>query len=214
MYLPSAFAQTDRQALQALMRAHPFATLFSQGADGATADHLPLELDPGVGEHGVLRGHVARANPLWQQAVGQTVLVVFQGPQAYVTPSWYATKALTHQVVPTWNYAIVHARGSLQVVQEAPWLHALVDRLTQHHEFRRAQPWAVGDAPPDYIQNLLRAIVGIEITLTQVLGKFKLSQNRSRADREGVATGLATDSAQGAATAALMQTTLPPEPPR
>lgn len=214
MYLPSAFEQTDREALHALMRAHPFATLISAGADGPTADHIPLELDAGVGAHGVLRGHVARANPLWQQAAGQAVLVVFHGPQAYVTPSWYATKALTHKVVPTWNYAVVHAHGHLQVVDDAPWLHALVSRLTQTHEAGRSPPWAVGDAPPDFIQPLLRAIVGIEIPLTQVVGKFKLSQNRSAADRAGVIAGLAAETAEGCATAALMQSTLPQETPR
>jgi transcriptional regulator len=214
MYLPSAFEQPDGEALHSLIRAHPFATVISQGTEGPTADHIPLELDASVGEHGVLRGHVARANPLWQQAAGRPVLVVFHGPQAYVTPSWYATKALTHKVVPTWNYAIVHAHGPLQVVEDAPWLHALVIRLTQHHEAARAQPWAVGDAPPDFIQSLLRAIVGIEIPLTRVLGKFKLSQNRSAADRAGVVTGLATDSPEGGATAALMHSTLSQETPR
>ena len=213
MYLPSAFEQPDREVLHALMQAHPFATLFSQGAEGPTADHIPLELDASVGTHGVLRGHVARANPLWQLAAGQPVLAVFHGPQAYITPSWYATKALTHKVVPTWNYAVVHAHGSLQVVEEAPWLHALVSRLTQEREAARSQPWAVGDAPPDFIQSLLRAIVGIEIPLTQLIGKFKLSQNRSAADRAGVVAGLATESPEGGATAALMQSTLPKEPP-
>ena len=217
MYLPSAFEQTDREALHALMRAHPFATLFSQGADGPTADHIPLELHASEGEQGeqgVLRGHVARANPLWQQAAGQEVLAVFHGPQAYVTPSWYATKALTHKVVPTWNYAVVHARGKLQVVEDAPWLHALVSRLTQQREAGRTVPWAVSDAPPEFIQSLLRAIVGIEIPLTRVVGKFKLSQNRPAADRAGVVNGLATETPDGGATAALMQTTLPQENPR
>lgn len=213
MYLPSAFEQKDREALHALMRAHPLATLFSQGAEGPTADHIPLELDAGVGEHGVLRGHVARANPLWQQAAGQTVLAVFHGPQAYVSPSWYPSKALTHQVVPTWNYAVVHAQGPLQVVDDAPWLLALVSRLTRQHEAGRAQPWSVGDAPADFIQTLLRAIVGFEIPLTRVTGKFKLSQNRSAADRAGVAQGLAADSPQGRATAALMPPTTPLETP-
>lgn len=214
MYLPSAFEQKDREALHALMRAHPLATLFSQGAEGPTADHIPLELDTGVGEHGVLRGHVARANPLWQQEAGQTVLAVFHGPQAYVSPSWYASKALTHQVVPTWNYAVVHAHGPLQVVDDAPWLLALVSRLTRQHEAGRAPPWAVSDAPADYIQTLLRAIVGFEIPLTRVTGKFKLSQNRSAADRAGVAQGLAADSPRGHATAALMSPTQPLETPR
>ncbi len=205
MYLPSHFAQNDRPTLHALIRDHPLAALVTQGPDGPTADHVPLELDASVGEHCMLRGHVARANPLWQRAEGQRVLAIFQGPQAYVTPSWYATKAQTHQVVPTWNYAVVHAHGVLQVVHEAPWLHALVSGLTRHHEAPRAQPWAVADAPGDFVQNLLRAIVGIQIPLTQVVGKFKLSQNRNEADRHGVVNGLAAGTAEEQNLAHLMR---------
>jgi transcriptional regulator len=192
MYLPPHFAQTDPAALQALMRAFPLATLVSIGAQGLTADHVPLEYVPpdDTSGHGELRGHVARANPLWQRAAGQPVLAVFSGPQAYVHPGWYATKALTHKVVPTWNYTVVHAHGVLHVEPEAPWLHALVTRLTGEHEQAQAQPWAVADAPEDYVQQMLRAIVGIRIPLTRLLGKWKLSQNRNEADRSGVAAGL------------------------
>jgi transcriptional regulator len=139
-----------------------------------------------------LRGHVARANPLWKRAAGAEVLVVFTGPQAYITPSWYPTKAETHKVVPTWNYTVVQARGPLRAIEDAPWLHALVSGLTAHHEAPRAQPWAVADAPDDYVQVMLRAIVGIEIELTQLVGKWKVSQNRNEADRNGVAAGLAS----------------------
>ena len=188
MYLPRHFAQDDPAQLQALMQAHPLATLVSSGPDGLTADHVPLEYDAAAG---TLRGHVARANPLWQHADGQPVLAVFGGPQGYVSPSWYPSKAEHHKVVPTWNYAVVHAHGSLRVVQDAPWLHALVSRLTGHHESGRPTPWAVADAPDDYIAQMLRAIVGIEIPVTRLLGKWKLSQNRSTADRQGVAQGLA-----------------------
>ena len=190
MYLPAHFAQTDPAALQGLMRAFPLATLVTVGADGVTADHVPLEYDPGVGEHGELRGHVARANPLWQRATGQPVLAVFNGPQAYVRPGWYPSKAQTHKVVPTWNYAVVHAHGVLRAVDDAPWLRALVGGLTDHHEARRAQPWAVDDAPDDYVQQMLRAIVGIEIPVQRLVGKWKISQNRSEPDRLGVADGL------------------------
>jgi transcriptional regulator len=188
MYLPRHFAQEDPAQLQALMVASPLATLVSTGPEGLTADHLPLEYDAVTG---TLRGHVARANPLWQQADGQPVLAVFGGPQGYVSPSWYASKAEHHKVVPTWNYAVVHAHGTLHAVQDAPWLHALVSRLTAHHESGRAAPWAVTDAPEDYIAQMLRAIVGIEIPVARLLGKWKLSQNRSAADREGVARALA-----------------------
>jgi transcriptional regulator len=188
MYLPRHFAQEDPAQLQALMVASPLATLVSTGPEGLTADHVPLEYDAAAA---TLRGHVARANPLWQQADGQPVLAVFGGPQGYVSPSWYASKAEHHKVVPTWNYAVVHAHGTLHAVQDAPWLHALVSRLTAHHESGRAAPWAVTDAPEDYIAQMLRAIVGIEIPVARLLGKWKLSQNRSAADREGVARALA-----------------------
>ena len=200
MYLPSHFEQHDPETLHALMREHPLATLVSVQADGPTADHIPLEFDAATR---TLRGHVARANPLWREAAGQAVLAVFCGPQAYVTPSWYPSKAATHKVVPTWNYTVVHAHGTLQAVEDAPWLHDLVSRLTRHHESPRAQPWAVADAPDDYVQPMLRAIVGIQIPVDRLVGKWKVSQNRSPADRQGVARGLAgeADSPQAVAMA-------------
>lgn len=190
MYLPEHFAQKDPAALHALMREHPLATLVTPSTDGTTVDLVPLEYEPGIGANGELLGHVARANPLWRQAAGQPVLALFHGPQAYVTPSWYATKALTHKVVPTWNYTVVQARGVLHTEEDAPWLHALVSRLTGHHESPRARPWAVGDAPDDFVQQMLRAIVGIRIPVQHLVGKWKVSQNRNEADRQGVAGGL------------------------
>ena len=193
MYLPRHFEQHDPQALQALMREHPLAALVSTGAEGITADHLPLEFDARAGEHGTLFGHVARANPLWRVAAGAPVLAVFGGPQAYVSPSWYPSKAATHKVVPTWNYTVVHAHGVLEAVEDSPWLRALVGRLTDHFEAPRPVPWSVGDAPADYVQQMLRAIVGIRIPLTRLVGKWKVSQNRSEADRLGVADGLGAD---------------------
>ena len=206
MYLPSHFQQHDPEALHALMRAHPLATLVTVRTDGPTADHIPLEYDASTR---TLRGHVARANPLWRAAAGQAVLAVFCGPQAYVTPSWYPSKAATHKVVPTWNYTVVHAHGTLQAVEDAPWLHDLVSRLTHHHEAPRAQPWAVSDAPDDYVQPMLRAIVGIQIPVDKLIGKWKVSQNRSAADRLGVAQGLASEGAdpQAAAMARLVPLT-------
>ena len=190
MYLPKHFEQNDAQALRDLMREYPLATLVTRGADGITADHVPLEFDPDAGPHGSLLGHVARANPLWQHAAGTPVLAVFQGPQAYVSPSMYPSKALTHKVVPTWNYAVVHAHGMLHAEDDPAWVHALVSRLTRQHEGRRDVPWAVSDAPPEYVQQMLRAIVGIRIPLTRLVGKWKVSQNRDAADRQGVAQGL------------------------
>ena len=210
MYLPKHFEQHDAAVLQAFMRDHPLATLITSGADGVTADHVPLEYDPSDGQHGTLHGHVARANPLWQQARGTPVLAVFCGPQTYITPSWYATKALTHKVVPTWNYSVVHAHGVLEAIEDGPWLHALVTRLTAHHETPRDQPWAVGDAPQDFVQLLLGAIVGIRIPLTRLVGKWKISQNRDAVDRQGVATGLV---AAGMPAAAVHQLVLPAAPP-
>lgn len=187
MYLPAHFAQQDPQALASLMRDHPLAMLVTQGADGLTADHLPLEFDAVTR---TLRGHVARANPLWRHADGQAVLAVFRGPEAYVSPSWYPSKAATHKVVPTWNYAVVHAHGPLRAVDDSAWLRALVGRLTDRHEAPLSTPWAVDDAPADYVQQMLRAIVGIEIAVERLIGKWKVSQNRSDADREGVAAAL------------------------
>lgn len=192
MYVPAHFAQQDRAALHGLMRERPLATLVVTTAAGPTADLLPLEFDAADGPHGTLRGHVARANPLWRDALpGHPVLALFHGPQAYVTPSWYAEKPVHGRVVPTWNYTVVQASGPLRVVHDAPWLRELVGRLTDHHEAPRAEPWAVSDAPEDYVTALLRAIVGIEIPLTALVGKWKLSQNRSEADRAGVIAGLA-----------------------
>ena len=172
------------------MREHPLAALVTLHNGEATADHVPLEFDAATQ---TLRGHVARANPLWRVAGGQAVLAVFCGPQTYITPSWYASKAATHKVVPTWNYTVVHAHGTLQVIEDAPWLHDLVSRLTRHHESPRAQPWAVSDAPDDYVQPMLRAIVGIQIPVDRLVGKWKVSQNRSATDRQGVAQGLALE---------------------
>jgi transcriptional regulator len=160
-----------------------------------------LDADP-AGGPGILRAHVARANPVWRESRGDAEsLVVFQGPQAYVSPSLYPSKAEHGKVVPTWNYVMVQARGPLRVIDDSAWVQALVTRLTERHESPRAEPWAVTDAPDDYIATMLRAIVGIEIVLSSLTGKWKVSQNRSAADRAGVARGL-QDS--GVADAALL----------
>jgi len=205
MYLPKHFEQTDPAALARLMREYPLATVVTSAADGAlTADHVPLEWLADGGTHGTLRGHVARANPLWRHAADKPVLVVFNGPQAYISPSWYPSKQEHHKVVPTWNYAVVHATGVLRAIQDAPWLHALVSGLTSTHEGGRTAPWAVRDAPDDYVQQMLRAIVGIEIPVDTLVGKWKLSQNRTPTDLAGTVTGLETGDAQARATARWM----------
>jgi transcriptional regulator len=213
VYLPQHFAQHDPLLLRGLVHAHPLATLVTPGADGVTVDHIPLELDPNDGPHGTLLGHVARANPLWKQAHGQAVVAVFNGPQVYITPSYYASKASTHKVVPTWNYSVVHAHGVLEAMDDAQWVHGLVTRLTRQHEGQRPAPWAVTDAPADYIQQMLRAIVGIRIPLTQLVGKWKVSQNRDAADRQGVAQGLLADGTSPALVPRLVQSLVPPLAP-
>ena len=202
MYLPKHFEHPDTAALHQLMREHPLATLVTHSADGLTADHIPLEFDAASN---TLRGHVARANPLWRAAAGQAVLAVFQGPHAYVSPNWYPAKTATHKVVPTWNYAVVHAHGTLQVTESAPWLHALVSRLTQHHESTQPKPWAVSDAPDDYVQQMLRAIVGIEVPVQRVVGKYKLHQNHTAENHVGVVQSLMQGDGTAQAVAALMQ---------
>jgi transcriptional regulator len=199
MYLPAHFEQHDTAALHALMAAYPLATLVVSGAHGTTADLVPLHLHLAPDAPAELRGHVARANPLWRHADGLAVLAVFHGPQAYVTPSWYPSKARHGKVVPTWNYTMVQARGSLQAVDDAPWLRELVGLLTDVHETPRAAPWAVDDAPEDYVQQMLRAIVGIRIPLDSLVGKWKVSQNRDEIDRTGVAQGLAAEAPATAA---------------
>jgi transcriptional regulator len=201
MYLPAHFEETRPEVLQELMQAHPLGLLITQGGSGLQANPIPFvfDADP-AGGPGVLRAHVARANPVWREARTDTEsLVVFQGAQAYISPGWYPSKAEHGKVVPTWNYCIVQGRGALRVIDDAAWVHAFVTRLTQHHEQTQARPWAVSDAPADYIATMQRAIVGIEITLTALTGKWKTSQNRSAADREGVARGLAQRSGSDAA---------------
>ena len=198
MYQPSHFAETRLDALHAFVGAQPLGTLITQDGTGALqADLLPFLLEPGPTPAGTLRGHVARANPVWREARGEVeALVVFHGAQGYVSPAWYPAKAEHGKVVPTWNYALVQARGRLRAVEDAAWLRALVGRLTAHFESRRVAlaptppAWAVDDAPADYVETMLRAIVGIEIELSSLVGKLKLSQNRGAADRDGAEAGL------------------------
>jgi transcriptional regulator len=188
MYSPSHFEETRLATLHALIAAHPLGTVVRHGAAGLEADHIPFEIGAPTTDapHGTLRAHVARANPLWRQA-GAAALVVFQGPSAYVSPSLYEEKPASGKVVPTWNYAVVHAHGVLRAIEDPAWILALLGRLTASHEAARAAPWAVGDAPAQYIDTLVKAIVGIEIPLGRLEGKWKMSQNRSSADQAAVA---------------------------
>jgi transcriptional regulator len=176
------------------MRAAPFANLVTMGSEGLDATPLPLMLDPSDGPHGSLIGHIARANPQWRTTdKAHEALAIFSGPDSYITPSYYETKRLTGKVVPTWNYVTVHARGRISFFQEPEALLELVRRLTDRHEGERPAPWAVSDAPADFIQSQLRAIVGLRLEITQLAGKWKMSQNRSPADRAGVVAGLRAD---------------------
>lgn len=191
MYLPAHFEETRSEVLHALMRARPLATLVTQSAQGLAADALPLLLCADQGPCGTLRGHVARANPLWHECGGEA-LAVFQGPQAYVSPSWYPAKHEHGKVVPTWNYVVVQARGRLRVIDDAAWLRRQVEALTARQEAGFARPWAVADAPRAYTDRMIEAIVGIEIEITRLAGKWKLSQNQPEANRAGVVDGLRT----------------------
>ncbi|MFE0841076.1 FMN-binding negative transcriptional regulator [Achromobacter insolitus] len=191
MYLPSAFREDSLEVQHDFIRAHPLGVLMTSGDGGLMANHIPCLLYP-EGPHGVLRLHVARANPqLADLATGRECLIVFHGPQAYVTPSWYPTKAETHKVVPTWNFVAVHVWGSPVIQDDPAWLRAQLDALTDSQEKARAQPWRVDEAPADFIAAQMRAIVGVEIPVSRIEGKWKVSQNRSLADRRGVAEGLA-----------------------
>ena len=207
MYLPSHFEETRAEVLRQLIRNHPLGTLVTFGADGLNANHVPFEFDPDPAPLGTLRAHVARANPVWREFSKEVEpLVIFQGPQSYITPSWYQTKKETGKVVPTFNYIVVHAYGAMRVIEDAGWLRKFVGGLTDRFESARAQPWAIGDAPEDFIAMQLRAIVGIEIAVTRLIGKWKASQNRPAADQKGVVAGLReSDDAVAQAMAAVVE---------
>ena len=191
MYLPSHFEETRVEILHGLIRAHPLGALVTFDADGLNANHIPFEIDPDPEPSGTLRAHVARANPVWREFSREVEpLVIFQGPHGYITPSWYQSKKETGKVVPSFNYIVVHAYGTMRVVEDADWLRKFVGGLTDRFEAPRAQPWAVSDAPDDFVTMQLRAIVGVEIQLTRLIGKWKTSQNRPAADQLGVVAGL------------------------
>lgn len=191
MYVPKANEETRLEVLHALIRAHPLGTwTVFDGADLVT-NHVPFQLDAARGPLGTLLGHVARANPVWRApASAVRGVVAFQGPQAYVTPTWYPSKREHGKTVPTWNYAVVHVRGVPTFTHDRDWLHAHVSRLSDAHEAAERAPWAVADAPADFVEKQLGAIVGVEIPIEALVGKWKASQNRSAADRSGVVAGL------------------------
>lgn len=191
MYLPGHFAETRVEILHQLICERPFATMVTLGSTGLNANHIPFELAPEPAPLGTLCGHVARANPVWRDFSAEIdTLIIFAGPSTYVSPSWYPTKQTTGEVVPTYNYVVVHAYGRLQIIDDPVWLGGLVSRLTERFESARSDPWKVTDAPDAFIEKQLHAIVGIEMTISKLLGKWKASQNRPAADREGVVKGL------------------------
>ncbi len=192
MYSPSHFQETHTEVLHRLIGAHPLGTLITLQGGGLVADEVPFLLDASAGALGTLRAHVARGNPLWQRHdASKPVLVVFKGAQAYISPSWYATKAEHGKAVPTWNYVVVQASGTLQHQDgDTAWLRQQLDALTHQQEQPLPHPWQPGDAPPDYIAQMMRAIVGIEIPIASLVGKWKVSQNQPEVNREGVIRAL------------------------
>lgn len=210
MYNPSHFVESRKEVLHDLIAHHPLGTLITHGAQGLDANHIPFEMDGAVGELGRLRAHVARQNDVWQSVKsGDEVLVVFRAEDAYISPNWYPSKHEFHKQVPTWNYRVVHAQGRITVHDDERYVRGLVARLTRHHEASQPAPWKMGDAPPDYIDTMLKAIVGIEIDITRLVGKFKLSQNREERDRLGAANALIAQGNLGPGQA--MRDALPPK---
>jgi transcriptional regulator len=212
MYRPDHFRVDDLPLMHALMRARPLATLVSSGASGLFATHMPTVLKDG-GESGTLEFHLARANPHWKDlAEAGEVLMIFQGPDSYITPNWYPSKAEHGKTVPTWNYAAVHAYGKPAVMQDAAWLRRHVGELTDQQERGEAQPWAVSDAPERYVDVMLRGIVGFRFEIARLEGKWKMSQNREMKDRAGAAQGLERRSeGDDAEVAALLRRHVVPE---
>jgi transcriptional regulator len=209
MYIPSSFAERDLPTLHAFIEAHPLATLVTASAtDGLIATHLPLVLDRAAGPMGTLIGHVARANPHSHCIADGPVesLVIFTGVDAYITPAWYQTKQETGRVVPTWNYVAVHAYGALRLRDDPQFLRGHLEALTRGHEADRAHPWQVSDAPDDFIAQQMKAIVGIELQIDRLDGKWKMSQNRADADIDGVIRGLGeSEAARDQAVAAIVR---------
>jgi transcriptional regulator len=191
MYIPTHFAVSDPAVLHRIIREHPLGMLVRQGTDSLDADHIPFEFNPATGPLGTLTAHVARANPLWQQCVtGSPVMVVFRGAEAFISPSWYPSKHEHHRHVPTWNYEVVHVHGRLRVIDDVTHVRGVVARLTREHETGLPQPWKMGDAPADYLDEQLRHILGIEVDITRIEAKRKLSQNRDDRDFASTVAGV------------------------
>jgi transcriptional regulator len=198
MYAVRHFAQLDHDVMRSYVADHPFAALVTNTSDGPNVEHLPMELDADSGSEGRLLGHVARSNPLWRAFESGPALAIFSAHDTYVSPDWYASKAADPRVVPTWNYAAVHVAGTLRFFHDADRIRALLARLTNHHEAGRATPWSISDAPAEFIDQLAGAVVGVELEIERMIGKWKLSQNRATEDRAGVIAGLRREAGPGA----------------
>jgi len=201
MYIPKHNEETRVDVLHGLIHTHPFAALVVPGADELSVTHIPFILDAADGEFGMLRAHVARANPVWQQLQGKSV-AIFQGPHAYISPNWYPSKQEHHKVVPTWDYAVVHVHGHVRAIEDAEWLLNFVGRLSDVHEASQPKPWSTAEAPRDYLDRLVERIVGIEMTIVRLEGKWKAHQRAPAADKLGAIAGLnaiGTDATQGVA---------------
>lgn len=207
MYIPKPFEETRTELLHDLIRAQPLATLVTFGAGELAANHIPLQLSLENGPHGCLQGHVARANPLWKDLASEVeALAIFHGPQAYISPSWYVTKQESGKAVPTWNYTVVHVYGELKIIEDPAWIRRQMEKLTRQSEAAVMQDWQISDAPQDYIEKMINAVVGIEIVISRLHGKRKASQNQPPVNRQGVIAGLeATGTANGVRMAQMMR---------
>jgi len=211
MYIPAHFAESRPEVLHDLIRRHPLGMLVTHGAAGLDANHIPFELNAASGSLGTLGGHVARANPVWEQLRdGDEVMVVFRADDAYISPNWYPSKHEQHRQVPTWNYMVAHAHGRVRIVDDERFVRGIVGRLTKTHEASQPVPWKMADSQRAFIDGLLAAIVGIEIEITRLEGKSKLSQNKEARDLRGVIEGLAAAGRNDVAEA--MRAAAPREP--
>ncbi|CAI8698328.1 FMN-binding negative transcriptional regulator [Burkholderia pyrrocinia] len=206
MYVPADFNEPNPDALRELIVQHPFGSLITHGKSGLDANHIPFELLPGDGGLGELHAHVARANPVWQDvANGDEVLVIFRAGDAYISPNWYPSKHVAHRQVPTWNYVVVHAHGRITVRDDEKFVRSVVARLTRTHEASQPVPWKMGDAPADYLDTMLQAIVGLQIEITRLVGKRKLGQNKAAEDIRGAGDALIADGKLAIGEAMLME---------
>ena len=190
MYLPKYFEETRTSVLHETMHANPFGTLVTLTSEGLDANHIPMEIDPAPAPYGTVRGHVARGNPVWRDLQSHDVLTIFQGPHTYISPSWYPTAQDSHTAVPTWNYVVVHAHGTIRIIDDEAWVRGQLEALMSRFEAGRTNPWRMSDIPADYVNTHIRGVVGFEVRISRLIGKWKVSQNRPAGDVQGIVDGL------------------------